>query len=683
MTADLPRLSRMARLVSNKSDRGVYAILYAILIVIMVSMAGFALDISAAREDRRADKSVADSAAIAGGFWLDTTAAGGMQPYQACLAVWKYLHNGISAVPDLGSSACAPFSPATIGNASTYCQNPTSATMPVTTDAGNGYTVQIEWPVPQQINGVANPFLSGDLAPGTAAQSFDAATDGDFSGCSRLGVAVSHHRLFGISGAIGFDGTTTLSHSVINVTVNPGNPNGLAALNVLDPHACQALATDGQGQVIVNRSTDGSAGIIAVESDGSQCAGNNNKYVINLSSQPPNLICATGTTQPTCSGTNPGTGVILSHAMDGSGASVAYPPTAGLNVLSPVPTPEGGTAGWLPVTNIYGCVSGGPLAGCSPTTGNWINALVQKLASGSPPSSAYTGNASPTNTVPTYGSFHVLPLATAADKAAYPTAVPFTCTGSASAYVPPGNWFVNCPDGSQAGFQMKTNGVNVVFGGGTVVFAGGIDYSANGGCLAFNVPVGSIPTSCPGLTGADTDQVTTTVPPPGPAIVYVRGDKGLSGGSSSASLIMPETFVYQAGNGKLNVGGGSGQLLWTAPGAGPVAGGYRQLQSQCLDTSQTPATVNGSCMTSHFDKLTYWNANSQTSIFGGQGAMQYVGVFFTPREPFQYGGQSCGSAQSAQFWSDTLTLTGQGCLKLTPNPSLQVQRPFSTVSLIR
>lgn len=185
--------------------------------------------------------------------------------------------------------------------------------------------------------------------------------------------------------------------------------------------------------------------------------------------------------------------------------------------------------------------------------------------------------------------------------------------------LPAGNWYINCP----SGLNVSNN---FTIGGGNVVFAGGIDVKGNS--LTIN-PTGS-PTT----------------------IVYIRtGD--LSKAAQATVTFNHTTVLLQSG--VVNVGGGSGSLTWTAP--------------------KDPA--------SPYDDLALWSESTNGHSMSGQSTLTLDGVFFMPNAAFTFSGQGAQYQTTAQFVSRTLLASGQGTLRITPDPTRGIVIPLIGDRLIR
>ena len=115
---------------------------------------------------------------------------------------------------------------------------------------------------------------------------------------------------------------------------------------------------------------------------------------------------------------------------------------------------------------------------------------------------------------------------------------------------------------------------------------------------------------------------------------------------------MPRTFVFLA-NGRVSLGAGSGPVQWVAPFGGS------------------------------FEDLALWSESSSTHSIGGQANLTLDGVFFMPNAQFNFTGQGQQYQVNAQFISLRLDMSGQGILRMQPDPDRVVLIPLFGVRLIR
>lgn len=639
------------------ADAGAFAILYAVLVVVLLGMAAIVVDFASVREDRRLGRSATDSAALGGAEFLNAQAVGGGSPYTACLRAWKYLASTLQVAAPAGTcgSFAAYNTPASLSTCSA------AGTQPAEIDddrtVGNR-TFRVAWPIPKS---GGTGFLTSDIAPGNVTQTFAPGVDGPTAGtdwgCDRLGVAMFENAKFALGQVLGYSGTSTQVHSVARYNPTGGPAEAVAALNVLETTDCPTLRVTGGGKAIVGPTLDNGVvvgpGIIAVESDGLGGPCKSTTTAITLNGSGSSLCAASNPLNPL--GTNcDGLGTIRSYAIDtgGSGYNPNDAPPNGVT-LRPRPINEGSTYGWTPVTKKYGC----EVIACVPNGPNYISLLKAKLGGSGIPSSNYAGSAAP-YVDPFPGAF--------TDVSAYfcpktPAALPV------GGFVP-GNYYVSC--------TLDTAGRTVIFKGGTLVVDGGLVNAS--GCFVMNAP-----TCTPTIVNAGTSSASITPAPARDALVYLRGD----GFDIGDRLMMPQTFVFQAGSAtSLNVKTTT-PVFWTAPGAGTVTSGRTTLEQACFVASPSPGAVDQSCLNSRFSRLAYWSeyaaSTTKPDNFGGQGSLSLVGVFFTPRAALNLTGGSGYSAASAQFWARYLDINGTGTLVLSPDARSAIASPTGLVTLIR
>ena len=677
------------------ADAGAYAILYAALVVVMIGIAAMVVDIAALRQDRRDNRAAADSAVMGGAEFLNPLKT--IQPQKACNRAWDYLEANLDGLTK-PAGACNSFNPLPAGvTAAAYCSTSSPALIRDERRVGNQVVV-IAWPVPKDDPTTAavdesGGFLTPDLAPGGAQQVFYDDRDGSDEGCDRLGVAVLEDRTFGLAAGIGAGGTRTSVHSVARFNAKDGPADQVAALNVLNKTDCKTLVTTGSGNVVVGptfrNGEFAGPGIIAVESAGTgSCAGSatgpgGERVIDPNTTSSGSLVCASNVRLNAAlpaAGCD-GLGVIQSHALDSDGVNArayrGYPAN-----LRPRPDPEGGTHGWNPVTLRYGC----SLAATSPcvTPGSpeppYIDALVTAYGAGTP--TPY-GASDPLYSIPYLGGF-------TDDSPTICGAITTTVVLNA------GNHYANCS------IDIR-NGGALVIKGGTLVVEGGfsIQGGSTGGCFVMNInrttcatatdvvlqPTG--PSSIP-----DPSTAHTALDQPSDAIVYLRGNScgTACGFNHQGNLFMAKTFVFAEESAKELSVNSTKTTFWTAPGAGRVIANNRTaLEIDCLSNTTDPDplkwVVSADCLNSRFSRLVYWSEyaapKTKPNTFNGQGALNVVGVFFTPRAYFNFTGGSSYTAASAQFWADMLNVDGGAFLGLMPDARTAIESPAGAVSLIR
>jgi len=665
------------RLASRDPEQGAYAILYALLVVVLVTLGAIVVDIADVRSDRRVDRSVTDSASVAGADLLGPGGGSGPSVKAACLRAWQYILPALK-IGSLPGSACTQFdSYQTSAAINTYCAA-TSAPWPTEIRderVAGGRTVIVAWPIPYHAGTTVSEFLTPDIAPGNLNQNFSSTVDGTDNGCDRLGVAIFEDEAFRLGGGTDVSGTTTQVHSVARFDPSLGPARIVAALNVLNVDECRVMDSAGGGSILVDPVMSGTPpvptqpGVIAVESSGTA---RNGDWVANcqaktvVRSTGGGTICASSvaiTSTVACDGR----GKIMMHEKDDGTNNNGYDPdavnTCPADSLCPEPEPEFGTYRWNPVTEIYGCNTTA-LNPCAVPATNHIANLETAYSSGTP-TAAY-GGVAPYNTNGT--SFY---------GGGFTTISGGTCDTIGDGSSPPlaaGNYYFDCNG-------LSVTGTLIIQGGNVVLRAGNVTVGQNG-CFVFNTAQATCPTAANGTIIGSGSRVTTDPAPQHDGILYLRGGSIVSSGTT----VMPQVFVYSKA-GRLDIGGGP-LTLWTAPGGGSLNGsGRTTLQQDCFSTATS--TVNTDCMASRFSRVVYWSdakvvaGGNTANKFVAQGTLNLVGVFFTPRGAFMFAGGNCLSAQATQFWTDDLTVEGQACVKLRPDQEFSELRPPGAARLIR
>ncbi len=495
-------------------DAGVYAILYAVLVVALFGVASFVVDLASLREGRAQTRSAADSAVVAAAARLNAISPASSDPRAGCLDGWKYLRAGIHGLPD-GSGTCT-----TLPTTGTSCSITTAPRTAQYTSPDGKWTVRFTWPVATNSRLMTEP----DSAPADTSnrQSADPAFDGtDQQRCFRIGVEVFHESDLGFSGIVGVSHASTRAASVGRNLEKGSTSDEVAALNVLEQTQCQVVTTSGNAKITVNGFGE-RAGIIAVESSatdaGSSCSGAS-KAAISPSQTGNNWIRANGPIGEV------GGGVIGSYALNPSPKGRPAKAYVNVNRISPTPSLMTDRYGTKPVTDVFDCT-----AGCAPGGGNYITALKQL-----------------------YGTPTTAPVGFTKVTAA--VAPGFSCSMGPNAptvTVPSGKWFVDCDTLSISN--------KLIFRGGTIVTRGSIEVGSSGSCLAVNVSV------CPPsvVPATATTPVTTLPAPTGDALLYIGNGRLYK--VAQAGIYMPQTFTF-LNNGWTELGGGNngGALFMTTP----------------------------------------------------------------------------------------------------------------------
>lgn len=586
----------MRRLESLRtSEEGASLVVLAITLLLMLGIAALVVDIGIVRVDIRSDRLAADAAATAGAASVNPFA--GNKADLACEVAWDYL---LLNLDDEGTATSPP-------TCSTFAPACDPSVARETTASAGPYNFRITHPVPD------DHALMGT-------QGINSTIDG--VPCQRFAVSIARGREFTFARMLGFDSAAPWVDSVARIGAGVG-AGEVVPLLVLEPIACDALFTSGQGKVTVSFFQE-SPGFIVVDSDGSKATNPNrcgsNTWTIDAKGNLNGWIRAI----PTPSGIP---SVILSYALSGEAGAVAansYDPndltTSAIGATGPVeshfrlyPKPVGISRRITraPIDWRYNCktsypdypvdladpTAGGiPIDPCPETPAPYIDQLV----------SAYTGTFNPG-----------LPFRW---SLTYPcdinsgswTGTPITVNG---------DWWVDCPS-----LVINDDDVPVTFNGGNVVFDGSIDLRSAA-------------------------SLTVNGDSAGDRVVYVRSGNLIKGAQSSITL--NRTFVYLE-DGVLDMVGGTGGLTWTAPLGG------------------------------NFEDLALWSESPDSHQIGGQAGNTLTGTFFTPNaNPFTLTGQAGQFQTDAQFLTRRLEIKGQGEVKMEPDPDRQTLIPIREVRLIR
>lgn len=499
----------------QRDERGAFLVLWALLIVALISMVAIVVDLGQARAGVQLDQSVADLAALAGS---KNVADGHFD--QACRDAVNYLN--VNA-PDMPSISPGPFCAQTGNNVSqTVCSGFAQPEAMPTTTSGR-YTVSIHFPVPAAE--IADPIYGAGLNDGTQ--------------CQRMRVIIASAQTSSFAGIVGVRQMTTTRAATAKAGVGTVKP--VPALWLLDPYGCVSLGVSGGSQVTVGdqSGTPPIPGLVTVDSNGSTCGsnqvtlsatGNNTKLravptsgsnagTISLYAMAPNSVACAA---PACDPADVTGGRIGPQPIRAAERATRGPVDWQFNCK---PSPDGETS---PYPKFHGIDIDACTAGAPP----YIDNLVSAIGSSGQPGGSLGGYTR-------WSSF-------------------YSCNPSGTVNVALGNWWVDCPAGLAIG-----NGTNVTFAGGNVVFDGGLNMT--GGALTFNaLNTSTLPNACLApivqtpCIGASSSAA---------AFVYVRaGDWNITGGN----LRVNNSAVYQR-NGFVKIAGGA-PPVWHAPTDGPFKG---------------------------------------------------------------------------------------------------------------
>ena len=573
-----------------RSDAGASIFMLAISLFLLIGASAIAVDIAAIWLDRSTDQKVTDAAAAVG--VLEAMTSGGQS---ACETALTYVAKNTADIDSIDTSGCTAFSGA--------CVEGAERELPVS--AGR-YDLTVVYPVPHD-----HDLMTSGIV-GQQDQAFHE-DDGE-KDCERVGVQMASTRNSLFAQVLGFNQGTTTVHTVAKRT--DGDPRPPFNLLVLDRTGCNAITVSGGGGIVADAVLalkDGvpiglAPGIIAADSDGSDCSGS--QGVISISGggsllRSDGAECETGTDDTYLVGgytAQGGCGKISVYAPGTPGCGLpenlpACSVSGGAGPLPP-PTPLGSrytrkVADWR--YNCYHDYSAPPSVG--PLDVTWSSpALTVDNQQNIEPCEAADGTndyiykliqfVGPSGE--TAGSFQLWKP----DK-------PCSFTSGSDLTVD-GNFVVNC--------NLQISGGNVIING-NVVFNGSVTV-ISGGSLTINSPEDE-------------------------PWAFFRGGTLSKGGQGS--LFVNNTMVYLSKNSEAKLtGGGSGRLTWTAPLSGP------------------------------FKALALWSDSPKEHSWAGQAALNMNGIFFMPWATASYTGNGDMQQTNAQWIAKKVSASGNGALRIAP-----------------
>ncbi len=484
------------RRAAASSERGAVVPLVAVAMVALLLIAAFVLDLGVARTRSRSAQNAVDLAALAAG-----PALGRDDPRDGCAAAVDNLRSNVAELASTDPTGFCTAIPAT------SCSSPSSVSEATTTSGGA--TLRVRYPATD-----ASIAVAGSTGP----------WPNDGSACRRMTIELTSEQTTAFAGVTGNDETSvTRSATVLGRPVTTAD---VPALWLLDPTGCTSLSVTGGSQLTAG--APGIPGLIAVDSDGSDCS--SNQVTISASGTGSKLEAV-----PT-SGDTPGQ--VTLYAQPPGSTTCAPPACDSADVLAgrltPSPTNQAARATRAPVDWRFNCRSSYP---------TYYSLAVEGCPTDAPP---YLDN-----------------LRTAVGASGQPTGFQRwsssqSCNPSGTVTVT-GNWWVDCNNGLSIG-----NGTTVTFAGGNVVMDKALNMT--GGALNFNTanPTSELSASC--LPPLVTTPCTTSSSAKA-AWVYVRsGEWKVTGGVlnvNRAAVIMEDGYIQ--------VSGGA-PPTWLAPTEGPFSG---------------------------------------------------------------------------------------------------------------
>ena len=630
-------------------ETGAFLVIWALLLVALLTMVAIVLDLAALRQDRRQQRLAADSAVTGAGLSLQRTAAGRLA---ACEDAWSY------AAQNLGFGAPVPASPCTPYAAASDCDktNPAAATVPFVEGTMGTYAVTITTPVLD-----TDPLMNADAAGGDRPQAANTNTginDSDGEPCTRIGVRIASTRNTTFARVVGIDNHRTNAHSVARAAVDEGDlrPN----LVVLEPHGCDAMKASGTPAIEVVGTPVLRGGIVIV-SDGATCTGGPNSVVLDVGTggSPGHVTAAVNGDIYLRAGGGACVGKACKpDQLDPPGCWNVDPLLTTCKGYSPAPLPLTATINRSRIDYLFNCrsgyttaagnytnvtIDGATMAACPNATDDYVNVLYNEVVTlnGLRPTSPTVIGANPAVSCPVLVSPVPGPVEF---RCAFPNNVNLVVDGDAwfrQSSLSPGSIVVNGNavfDGDLTfgtGNQLEVAG-NSFFAGDLVVTGGGVVrlhgkpgiYPATCQAADFKANI----TACVKQSG-----YTAGSPSAGTAFSFFMGDVDQNGGTIDIDRVM----VYGGPASEFDRAGG-GSLTWTPPssGSGP------------------------------FTKLSFWSDSTGTHRMGGGGDLTVDGIYFAPQAIFELGGVSPTIPQDAQFWALKLHAGGTSVFRMTPDPDI-------------
>jgi Flp pilus assembly protein TadG len=650
---------------SRRDEHGAFLVLWALLLVAIMTMVGIVIDLGQLRASVRADQSAADLAALAAGPQLGDAVAGvgGRTVAGACADAFVYLKSNTPDLPSIATADCS-----TLGTAAS-CDN----TSPTPHDAlmanTSPYTIVIRYPVP-----------ATDITDPTAPRSSTA----DGTPCERMMVLVTRTTPTFFGRIVGLTSLTGARMAVVRA-IPKFTTNQVAALIVLERFDCQALQASGSGNVLVKKFDDAHPGIIHADSAGltsspGSCSGSGASNYVVYGGQIPNgsgstrpgqpSILAQGIEAPACPNT---AGTYLRGLLDLAAVGTGHDAATVDTGVCPGPGDPSGVFSRKPFDDYYN----------STATNSGINALRSS-------SNALFGLVGSPATLRTMG-YAVFP----------DDLVGASCSMNLPLVVTQTKVFVNCADLSPrnlifTGTKFLAKGTITVGANNSVLFPNATELLVNGcGSLtcssgvsvqgAFTVNDGAL-ASCASRTG------------PGVAAAHVVIKSGpLTSGGANSTVRLCQSFVYMSGLASpfQNASGSPAGCMTALPCpavSSPAYSGYVAFQGRNTEWTASNQLSSPPDSSHPYEDLAFWteagdatlNQSGPNSSVGSNGATSTQGVYFMPNALFTFSGNTTIAQDlNAQFASRRLNLSGQGDLNMLPSPNDAVPIAVGNFGLIR
>lgn len=324
----------------RRDERGAFLLLFALLLVFLLTLVAFAVDLGQGRFQRRHNQEIADLASLAAGQYLagyNGTSTVQASPFDACVAAFSSVQTNADDFRPIASqseieTACSgfydPFTDPITDACDPLIANPTPD---VATLSRGPYTVTVRYPIPAiELN---DPRFGG----GTGAN------DGN-DPCARMRVSVDRTDETAFASVIGVDEVRSSGSAVVKGALEDGG-RIVPAFLILERYKCGALGNSvgGDSLGIFVQASATQSGRIHVDSDASgaiptDCANSTTSAGGVTTWATPLPSGGTSLTLEALNAANPGIlSIVASPPRDAGGGGINVDPTQGVVVSrSPV-----------------------------------------------------------------------------------------------------------------------------------------------------------------------------------------------------------------------------------------------------------------------------------------------------------------------------------------------------------
>lgn len=629
-----------------REESGAVAIMVAISLTFLLVIAAMVLDFGIARLDRQTDKSLSDSAAMAGIAQMGVDVSQPKPWAGVCSAIAfakaELNRQGFTAFTDTysrQSGAGLPSNTCSDSNELTrVCTASTPSTMAKyvgTSTAASGGSVRLE---------IYGGYSLGSSGFPEESQYANLQSDqGASGGCDQLAVVVIHSRRPGLGSLATSSDIKTVMRSVGRIELGNEGKSPVALL-ILEQHDCASIQTNGNTTQLFVRGSGIRPGLMHSDSlgDGGNAGNCNSKKIVGGSGKIKAFRAPTGTA----------TGVIGIRALrPGEAGAVSA------NAYDSPPAVEAeGAPGSLP--------EGRPLVTRSPVDERYLTAVTNRFSSA------------------------------AGAWATVPGSAVTTCGGGTglNTTISSSSVFFDCPSGltidsvrfTGADTRIVVNGPLTIKSGGTLDIPYGSELLVKGPGTSGANDVGFDNGGTLKLHTNDAASCAATDSATSGRAEFVLGSGFYKQTNSGAVLRMCHTFFGTMGN-------TSAMPTYTDPGPAPVdnsRNGYLTINGGTIDWSAPnakPGIPSTSADWLNFEDLAFWTETSKESSIGGNGYMTLAGVFMLPNaNPFSIGGTGGQSVENSQYVVRKLSANGGGTLTMSPDPNDAVLvKYFGTYVLVR